>query len=154
MGKSARLLGLAIYEIQEVWEGPDELCNKLTMPWGLYWKASNSSKQYPHQSPQRLWDWLAYTTQMPFAASMAWLTASGVGRGARMRGWLSTTFGQCTTGLAWCVQEMLQLPVNLIRHPLPLACQAELSTFRGGRPWVSQPHLSNCQQETSRVNLS
>ena len=25
MAESAKLLGLAIYEIQEVWEGPDEL---------------------------------------------------------------------------------------------------------------------------------
>ena len=81
-------------------------CNKLTMPWGLYQKASNSSKWYPHQSPQRLWDWWAYMTQMPFAASMAWLTAPGVGRRARMRGQSSTTFEQCTTGLAWCVTNV------------------------------------------------
>ena len=35
------------------------------------------------------------------------------------------------------VWQMLQLPINLIRHP-PLPQPAELSTLRGGRPqWVS-----------------
>ena len=77
-------------------------CNKLTMIWGLYLKASNSSKQYPHWSSQRLWVWWPYMTQMPFAASMAWLTAPGVGR----RGQSSTTFGQCTTGSAWCATNV------------------------------------------------
>ena len=45
-------------------------------------------------------------TWTPFAASMAWPTATGVGRRARMRGQLLTTCRQCTTGLAWCATNV------------------------------------------------
>ena len=83
MAKSATLLGLAIYEIQEVWEGPDKLQQAnyalRSLPKGLKFP-----KQYPHQSPLRLWDWFVYTTWKPFAALKAWLTAPGVGRRARV----------------------------------------------------------------------
>ena len=81
-------------------------CDKLTMTWGLTQKASNSSKLYPHCSPQRLWHWWAYMIQMPFATSMTWLTAPGVGRRARMRGQSSTILEQCTTGSASCVTNV------------------------------------------------
>ena len=49
-----------------------------------------------------------------------------------MRGHLSTTLKGALQ--AWPgVRQILQLPVNLIRHP-PLPWPAELSTLRGGRP--------------------
>ena len=49
MAKSAKLLGSAIYEIQEVWRGQMS-CDKLNMPWSLYEKASRSS-EHPSESP-------------------------------------------------------------------------------------------------------
>ena len=125
-------------------------CDRLTMPLGLYWKASNSSEQYPHWSHQRLWDWWAHMTWKPFATSMAWLTAPGTGRRARIRGQSSTTFEQCTTGLDWCATN-----VTTTHQP-----QWTPSTTMAGRTVnpreretpMSQPHQSNCQQKTSRLN--
>ena len=72
MAKSAKLLGSSIYKIQEVWKGPDKLQQAnyalKSLPKGL--KFLQIPLWYPHQSPQRLWDWWAYTTWMAFAASM------------------------------------------------------------------------------------
>ena len=70
MAESAKLLGLAIFEIKEVWNRPDELQQANYALWACQ-KALNSSEWYPNQSPQRLWDWWAYTTQMTYATSMA-----------------------------------------------------------------------------------
>ena len=127
-------------------------CNKLTMPWGHYQKASNSSEWYPHQSPQRLWDWWAYMTWMPFATSMAWPTVPGVGRRARMRGQSSTTFKWCTTGLAWCATNVTTTHQP---HQTPSAAMAgRIVNPQGRESLMSQPHKSNCQQKKSRVNLS
>ena len=127
-------------------------CDKLTMPWGLYWKASNSSEWYPLQCPQRLWDWWAYTTQIPYATSVAWLTVPGVGRRDRMRGQLSTTFEWCTTGLAWCVTNVT---TTCWPHQTPsTAMDSRTVNPQERKSPMSQPHQSNCQQETSRVNLS
>ena len=122
------------------------------MPWGLYQKASNSSMQYPHQSPQRLWDWWAYMSQMPFTTSMVWPTAPGVGRRARTREQSLTTCGQCTTGSVWYVTNVTT------------TCQPHqtLSATRAGRTvhpqergtLMSQFCQSNYQQDTDRINLS
>ena len=81
-------------------------CDKPTTPGGLYQEASNSSIWHPHQSPQRLWDWWAYTTQMPFATSMVRSTAPGVGRRVKMREQSLTTCRWCTTGLVWCATNV------------------------------------------------
>ena len=70
MAESAKLLVLAICEIQEVWKGPDELqqANYVlrSLPKGLKFL-----QVVPPSESQRLWDWWAYMTQMPFATSMA-----------------------------------------------------------------------------------
>ena len=67
MAKSTELLGTSIHEIQAVWMGPDELRQAnyalRSLPKGLRFL----HMQYPHLSPQRLWDWWEYMTQMPFA---------------------------------------------------------------------------------------
>ena len=127
-------------------------CYKLTMHWGPCWKAWNSSELYPHQSPQRLWDWQAYMTQMHYAIAMAWPTALGLGRRAWMRGHLSTTSGWCTIGLAWCAKNVTTAHQP---HQIPSAATAS----RTANPQeteapVSHPHLDNCQQEAYGVNLS
>ena len=70
MAKSTDLLGTAIHEIQVLWTWPDEL-------WQANYALRSLPKDLkflhvvPHLSPQRLWDWWAYMTQMPFATSMA-----------------------------------------------------------------------------------
>ena len=128
MAKTAELLGSAIYEIQEVWKGPDELQQAnyalRSLPKGLEFL-----QVVPHQSPQRLWDWWAYTTQTPFATSMAWPSAPGVGRRARMRGQSSTTFGWCTTGSAWCVTNVIHWP-----HQTPSTGQQNCQPSGQGGP--------------------
>ena len=70
MAESTNLLGTTIHEIQPVWTGPDELWQANYALRSLP-NASSSSLWYPHLSPQRLWDWWAYMTKMPFATSMA-----------------------------------------------------------------------------------
>ena len=125
-------------------------CNKLTMDWGLNQKALSSSELYPHLSPQRLWDWWPYITWTPFTTSMAWPTAPGVGRRARMRGQSSTTFRWCTRGLAWCA-------TNVTTTHQPYQTPSAAIASRTANPQereaqMSQPHQGNCQQETCRVS--
>ena len=116
MAESTGLLGLTHLQNSEVWEGPDEL-QRANYALRSLAKTSNSSKQYLHWSPQRLWDWWAYMTQMPFATWMAWLTAPGVGRRARMRESHQPPLDSALQAQPG-VGQMLQLPINLIRHPL------------------------------------
>ena len=106
MAKSTKLLGSAIYEIQDIWKGPDELWQANYALRALS-KGLKFLQAVPHQSPQRLWDWWAYMTQMPFATSMVWPTAPGVGRRVRMRKHSLTTCKQCTTGSVWCVTSVM-----------------------------------------------
>ena len=126
-------------------------CNKPTILWGIYQKVSSSSKQCPNQSPQRLWDWWAYTTWMPFTASMLWTTAPGVGRRVRTREQLLTTCELCTTGLASCAASVM---TTLQPH-------LTLSTATAGRTvhplerkgLISQLCQNNRQQGTCRSSL-
>ena len=127
-------------------------CDKPTMPWGLYQKASSLSEQCPHQSPQRLWDWWAYLTQMPFATSLVWPTAPGVGRRARTREQLLTTCWQCTIGLAWCVTNVMTTHQP---HQTLSATTAGRTVYPLERETpMSQLHQSNYQQGTGRINVS
>ena len=69
-----------------------------------------------------------------------------------MRGQLSTTFGQCTTGLAWCA-------TNVTTTHQPHQTPSTATAGRTANPQereapMSQPHQGNCQQKTGRVNLS
>ena len=70
MATSAELLGISIYEIQATWTGPDELKQAnyalRSLPKGLKFL-----HVVPLLSPQSLWDWWEYMTQMPFATSVA-----------------------------------------------------------------------------------
>ena len=70
MAESTNLLDTAIYKIQEVWMGSDEL-------WQANYTLRSLPKSLkflcavpPSESP-KLWDWWAYMTQIPFATSMA-----------------------------------------------------------------------------------
>ena len=150
MAKSATLLGLAIYKIQEVWKGPDEL-----------WQANYTLRSLlkglkflpvvpPSESPKvmglvGIHDW------MPFIASMAWTTASDVGRRAITRGQLLTMCGQCTTGLAWCATNATA--THQPHQTLSAATAGRTVNPQGRETPMSQLCQSNCQQETGRINL-
>ena len=69
-----------------------------------------------------------------------------------MRGHSSTTFRQCTTGLAWCARNVTTTHQP---HQTPSAAMAGRTVNPQGRETLmSQPCQSNCQQETGRINLS
>ena len=80
------------------------------------------------------------------ATSVAWITAPGVVKKDKMRGLLSTTFGWCTTGLAWCVTNVT---TTCQPHQTPSAAMAG-STAKPLEREVptSQPHPDNSQLET------
>ena len=110
-------------------------CDKLTTHWGLYWKALNSSEQYPHQSPWRLWDWWAYTTQLPLPLQwhdplpLVW--EGGPEWGDRHQPPLDSAL-QASPGM----QQILQLPINLIRHP-PQVSLIWITVSRRHAEWIS-----------------
>ena len=51
MAQTAKLLGLAIYEIKEVWWGQTS-CGKLTMHWEPCWRTWDSLEWYPIRVPK------------------------------------------------------------------------------------------------------
>ena len=90
--------------------------------------------------------------QMPYTTSMARSTAPGVGRRARMRGQLSTTFRWCTTGLAWCA-------TNVTTTCQPHQTPSTATAGRTANPLereapTSQSYPDNCQQGTYELSLS
>ena len=90
MATSTELLGTSIYEIKAVWSGPDELRQAnyalRSLPKGLNFFCVVSSSESP-----KVMELVGIMTQMPFIISMAWPTAPGVGKRARMREqWLTT----------------------------------------------------------------
>ena len=94
MATSIELLGSSIYEIQASWMGLDELRQAnyalRSSPKGLKFLCVVP----PSESPKGM-GLEEYTMWMPFATSVVWPTALGVGRRATM--W-STTCGWCTIG--------------------------------------------------------
>ena len=67
-----------------------------------------------------------------------------------MRGQLSTTFGWCTTGLAWCATNVTTTHQP---HQTPSAATAGRTVNPQGREIpTTRPHQNNCQQETGRIN--
>ena len=130
------LLGLAIYEIQEVWKGPDELQQAYyalrSLPKGLKFLQAVP----PSESPKVMGLVGIHDPDALCTASMAWLTAPGVGREPEW-GDSHQPPSDCALQAQPGVQQMLQLPINLILHPL-LPQLPELSTLREWRPqWVS-----------------
>ena len=91
-------------------------------------------------------------TKMPFATSVAWLADPGVGRRDKTRGQSSTTFGQCTTGSAWCVTNVTTTHQPHQTPSTAMACRTAKPPER--EVPMSQPHPDNCQLETYGLNLS
>ena len=152
MAKTAKLLGSAIYKIQEVWKGPDKLqqANYVlrALPKGLKFLRAVP----PLQSPKVRGLVDIHDPDALYAASVACPTAHGVGRRARMRGQSSTTFGWCITGSAWCVTNVTTTHQP---HQTPSTTMASRTANPLERETpMSQPHLGNCQQEMYKLNLS
>ena len=137
--------------LSHLWNSGSMEGTRWAVPWGLYLKASGYSEQCPHQSPQRLWDWWAYTTQMPFATSMVWPSAPGVGRRARTREQLLTTCRQCTTGSAWCATNVMT--THQPYQTLSTATASRTVYPQERKSLMSQLHQSKHQQGTGRINL-
>ena len=151
IAKTAELLGLVIYKIQEVWKGPDELQQAnytlRSLPKGLKFL-----RVVPPLESQRLWDWWAYMTWMPFALQWHDPLLPGVEKRVRMRGQSSTTFGWCTSGLAWCTTNVTTTHQP---HQTPSTAMASRTANPQEREDpMRQPHQGNCQQETCKVHLS
>ena len=84
-------------------------------------------------------------TQMPFDASVAYPTAPGAGRRARMRGPWSITYGQCTTGWDWCATDVM---IACTQWPALSATMADRTVTNPGKEIsMSQPHQSNQQRK-------
>ena len=132
MAKTAELLGLAIYEIQEVWKGPDKLQQAnyalRSLPKGLTFLQVVP----PLESPKVMGlvgihdpDALCHFNGMTHCP---WCGKEGQNEG--------TVFNPLQTvhyRLSLVCNKCYNLPVNLIRHPLP-PWPAELPTLRRGRP--------------------
>ena len=134
MVKTATLLGLAIYEIKEVWKGLDEL-QQANYTLKTLLKGLKFLRVVPPSKSQRLWAWQACMTQTHCATSTGWPTALGAGRRAKMRAQLSTTSGQCTIGSASCVKNVT---ATLLPHQIPSPTMASRTANPQGREmqWV------------------
>ena len=151
MAESAKLLGLAIYEIQEVSKGPDELQQAnyalRSLPKGLkfLWVVP------PSESP-KVMGLVGIHGPDTLCHFNDWPTAPGVGRRARMRKQLLTTCRWYTTGFVWCLtnvttthephQTLFTTMVGKTVHP------------QKRKTPMNQFHQSNCQQGTGIINLS
>ena len=151
MAETAKLLGLAIYEIKECGRGWMN-CSKLTTCWEPCQRAWYSLQWYPHWSPQRLWAWWAYMTQIHCTTSMGWPTALGVGRRAKMRAQSSTTSRQCTIGSASCAKNVTA--TCLLHWTSSTATAGRTANPQGREAPMSYLCLHNHQQEVYEVNLS
>ena len=82
---------------------------------------------------------------------MAWLTAPDVGRRARMRGQSSTTFGQCTTGLAWCATNVA---TTCQPHQTPSATMASrtVNPQEKETQWVRLIRVTACRRHPELIS--
>ena len=71
IAETMKLLGSAIYEIQEVWKGPDELLQANYALRSLLKGLKISLRGTHIRVPKGYGIGWAYTTQMPFTVSMA-----------------------------------------------------------------------------------
>ena len=136
MAKTTKLLGSAIYEIQEVWKGLDKLWQAnytlRSLPKGLKFLLSGTPIGVPegygtggHTQPRHP-SLLQWHDPLPLVweGGQEWGDSHQPPLDGALQAWPG-------------VQQMLHLPIKLIRHPPPPQL-AEVSILRRGRPqWVS-----------------
>ena len=132
IAKSAKLLGSAIYEIQEVLEGPDELWQAnyalKSLPKGLKFLQAVPPSEFPKVMglvgihDQEALCHFKWHDSLPLLqeGGPEWVDSHQPPLNGALQAWPG-------------VWKMLQIPINLIRHSL-LPQPAEPSTLRGGRP--------------------
>ena len=105
MAKSARLPGSAIYKIQEVWKGPDEL-QQANYALRSLLKGLKFLQVVPPSEPPKVMGLVGIHDTDALCHFNGLTHCPGVGRRTRMRRQLLTTHRQCTTGSAWCVTNI------------------------------------------------
>ena len=151
MAKTAKLLGLAIYEIKEVWVGPDELW-QANYALRTLLKGLKFLRVVPPSESPKVMGLMGIHDPDALCCFNGMTTALGDGRRAKMRAQSSTTSGQCTIGLASCV-----INVSAIHPPhwTPSAAMPSRTANPQKREALtSHPHWCNCQQEAYGVNLT
>ena len=149
MAKSAKLLGSSIYEIQEVWEGPDELQQVnyalRSLPKGLKFLPVVPPLNIPKvmglvgiHDPKALCHFNGMT-------DCPWCGKEGQNEGTVVNHLQMVHYR-----LTWCATNVTTTHQP---HQTPSATMAGRTVNSQGKETpMSQPHQSNCQQETSRLN--
>ena len=131
MGKTTKLLGLAIYEIKEVWKEPDELQQAnyalRSLLKGLKFLRAVPPIKVPKGYRTSGHTWPGCPMPLQWHDPLPLVQEGGPEWRDNCQPLLDSAL-QAQPG----VQQMLQPPVNLIRHP-PLPQPAELPTLRRGR---------------------
>ena len=150
MAKTTKLLGSAIYEIQEVWKGPDKL-QQANYALSLYRKASNSSKWYPQESPQSYG--IGGHTDPDALHHFNGLThCPWCGKEGQNEGTVINHLWMVHYRLGLVCHKCYNFPSissDTLHHHSQQNCQPS-----GEEDLTSHPFLSNGQQETGIVNPS
>ena len=151
MAKSTKLLGSAIYEIQEVWKEPDELQQANYALRFLLKGLKFLQVVPPSDSPKVMGlvgihdpDTLCCFNGLTYCP---WCRKEGQNEGT-----VVTICRWCTTGLALCATN-----VTTIHQPhqtLSATMAGRTVNLQGRETPTGQLHQSNCQQEAGRINLS
>ena len=151
MAESTKLLGSAIYEIQEVWKGPDEL-QQANYTLRALQKGLKFLQAVPPSESPKVMGLVGIHNPDTLHHFNGLTHCPWCGRRARMRGQLLTPCGQCTTGLAWCATNVTT--THHLHQTLSAAMASRTVNPQGKVTHRSQFHQSNCQPETGRFNLS
>ena len=131
IARTAELLGSAIYEIKEVWTGPDELWQANYMLRTLPKGPTFLRAVLPSESP-KIMGLMGIHDPDALHPFNGVTHCCGAGRRAKMRAQSSITSGWCIIGLAFCVRNVLAAHPP---HGRPsTATTGRTATLRGVRP--------------------
>ena len=152
MAKTAKLLGSAIYMKSRKYGRGQMSCNKLIMHWRSLPKGLKFLRAVPPSESPKVMR-LVGIHDLDIPLPLQWhdplplVWEGGPEWGDSHQPPLDSAL-QAQPG----VQQMLQLPINLIRHPLP-PWLAELPTLRRGRPqWVSLIQITASRRHAELIS--
>ena len=151
MASTTELLGSVIYEIKEVWTGPDELW-QANYALRTLLKGLKFLRMVPQLESPKVMGLMGIHDPDTLCHFNGVTTAFGVGRRAKMRAQSSITSRWCIIGSASCV---INASVAHPPHQKPSTTMARRTSNPQGREApTSHHHQHNCQQEVYEVNLS